>query len=191
MVERYNGEATSAPRPTCSFIAHSLGRLERLAWATNLIEVDRPKGAGTMETMGPIPNSDARRRAFPNVSPATHGPWAREERNGSARRPVGRGFSLAVGTMLAVLLISSMSSAETSPRGKLEDFFGQVTAVLSVATNAKQARDDVRTLVRALFDGRGAARQALGSDWDLRTAAEREEFTRMFTGVVEHAYLEV
>src|SRR5712692_10637125 len=123
MVERYNGEATSAPRPTCSFIAHSLGRLERLAWATNLIEVDRPKGAGTMETMGPIPNSDSRLCAFPNVSPATHGPWAREERNGSARRRGGRGFSLAVGTMLAVLLISRVSSAETSPRGVLEDFF--------------------------------------------------------------------
>jgi outer membrane protein OmpA-like peptidoglycan-associated protein len=93
--------------------------------------------------------------------------------------------------MLAVILTSSMSSAETSPRGELEDFFGRVTAVLSVATNAKQARDDVRNLARALFDGRWAARRALGPDWDLRTAAEREEFTRMFTGVVEHAYLEL
>ena len=45
----------------------------------------------------------------------------------------GRGFSLAVGTMLAAILISSVSSAETSPRGELEDFFGQVTAILSVA----------------------------------------------------------
>ena len=93
--------------------------------------------------------------------------------------------------MLAVLLISSVSSAETSPRGELEDFFGRVTAILSVATNAKQARDDVRNLARALFDGPGAARRALGSDWDLRTAAEREEFTRMFTGVVEQAYLDI
>ena len=108
-----------------------------------------------------------------------------------SRRPRGRGFSLAVGTMLAVILISSMSTAETSPRGELEDFFGRVTAILSVATNAKQARDDVRNLARALFDGPGAARRALGSDWDLRTAAEREEFTRMFTGVVEQAYLDI
>src|SRR5947208_9507239 len=108
-----------------------------------------------------------------------------------SRRPRGRGFSLAVGTMLAVLLISSMSTAETSPRGELEDFFGRVTAILSVATNARQARDDVRNLARALFDGPGAARRALGSDWELRTVAEREEFTRMFTGVVEQAYLEI
>ena len=71
----------------------------------------------------------------------------------------GRGFSLAIGTMLAAILISSVSSAETSPRGELEDVFGQVTAILSVATNAKQAREDVRYLARALFDGREAARR--------------------------------
>ena len=93
--------------------------------------------------------------------------------------------------MLAVILISSVSSAETSPRGELEDFFGRVTAILSVTTNVKQARDDVGNLARALFDGREAARQALGPDWDRRTGAEREEFIRMFTGVVEHAYLEI
>ncbi len=144
-----------------------------------------------METMGPIPNSDPRLCAFPNVSPATQWPRAREGRNGSARKPGGRGFSLAVGTMLAVILISSVSSAETSPRGELEDFFGRVTAILSVTTNVKQARDDVGNLARALFDGREAARQALGPDWDRRTGAEREEFTRMFTGVVERAYLEL
>src|SRR5437660_3456960 len=144
-----------------------------------------------METMGPIPNSGSRQCVFSDVSPAM--PWSRARvgRDGSARRRVIRGFSLAVGTMLAVLLISSVSSAATSPRGELEDFFGRVTAILSVATNAKKARDDVRNLARALFDGPGAARRALGSDWDLRTAAEREEFTRMFSGVVEQAYLDI
>src|SRR6266849_7148261 len=144
-----------------------------------------------METMGPIPNSGSKQCAFPNVSPATQWPRARKERNGSARKPRGRGFSLAVVTMLAAILISSVSSAEISPRGELEDFFGQVTTILSVATNAKQAREDVRNLARALFDGREAARRALGPDWDRRTGAEREEFIRMFTGVVEHAYLEI
>ncbi len=136
-----------------------------------------------METMGPIPNSGSRQCVFSDVSPAMPWPRARVRRDDSARRRGIRGFSLAVGTMLAVLLISSVSSAETSPRGELEDFFGRVTAILSVATNAKQARDDVRSLARALFDGPGAARRALGSDWELRTAAEREEFTRSYPGI--------
>ncbi len=144
-----------------------------------------------METMGPIPNPGSRLCAFLKITLATQWARAQEVGNDSARRPGGRSFSLAVGTMLAVILISSLSSAETSPRGELEDFFGQVTAILSVATNSKQARDDVRNLARALFDGREAARQVLGPEWDRRTGAEREEFIRMFTGVVEHAYLEI
>jgi phospholipid transport system substrate-binding protein len=144
-----------------------------------------------METMGPIQKSGSRLCGFLKATPAMQWPPAREVGNGSARRPGGRGFSLAVGTMLAVILLSRLSSAETSPRGELQDFFARITAILSAATNAKQARDDVGSLARALFDGRGAARRALGPDWDQRTGAEREEFTRMFTGVVEHAYLEI
>src|SRR5881409_801085 len=144
-----------------------------------------------METMAPIPNPGSRLCASVRIIRAMQWSGAQEVGHSSARRPGGRRFSLAVVTMLAVILISSLSSAETSPRGELEDFFGQVTAILSVATNSKQARDDVRNLARALFDGPGAARRALGSDWNLRTAAEREEFTRMFTGVVEQAYLDI
>ena len=119
--------------------------------------------------------------------------WSRvpEVGNGSARRLRKRIGSLAVGTMLSVILISSLSSAETSPRDKLEGFFGQVAAILKVAGNSKQARDDVRNLARGLFDGRGAARQALGSEWNRRTEAEREEFSRLFTGIIERAYLEI
>src|SRR6266702_5828996 len=144
-----------------------------------------------METMVPIPNPGSRLCTPLRTTRAMQWARAQEVGNGSARRPGGRSFSLAVGTMLAVILTSSLSSAETSPRGELEDFFGQVTAILSVATNAKQARDDVGNLARALFDGREAARQALGPDWDRRTGAEREEFIRMFTSVVEQAYLEI
>jgi phospholipid transport system substrate-binding protein len=140
-----------------------------------------------METMAPIPKLSASVRARGAMQ------WSRahEGGNGPARRPRRSTFSLAVGTMLAVILISSLSSAETSPRGQLEDFFGQVTAILSAATNSKQARDDVRSLTHAVFDGRGAARQVLGPEWDRRTGEEREEFSQMFTGVVEHAYLEI
>src|SRR5215467_5136487 len=73
---------------------------------------------------------------------------------GSARRLRGRTGSLAVGTLLSVILISSLSIAETSPRDKLQGFFGQVAAILKAAGNSKQARDDVRNLARGLFDGR-------------------------------------
>jgi phospholipid transport system substrate-binding protein len=102
----------------------------------------------------------------------------------------GRGF--AVGTLLAAIVLTpSLASAGTSPRGELEDFFGRVTAIRSEATSAKQARHEVGRLARALFDGRTASRQALGREWNRHTGAERDEFARAFTGVLERAYLDI
>jgi outer membrane protein OmpA-like peptidoglycan-associated protein len=100
-------------------------------------------------------------------------------------------YRVVIGTVIGLVLLPSLSSAESSPRSQLEEFFRGATAILSDATDAKQARDDVRDLAQALFDGRGAARRALGPEWHQRTVAEREEFARMFTGVLEHAYLEI
>lgn len=102
------------------------------------------------------------------------------------------GRALAVGTMLAVIMLSAnLASAGTSPRSELEDFFGRALAIRSEATNAKQARDDVRGLARALFDGRTASRHALGREWNQRTGAERDEFARAFTDVLERAYIDI
>ncbi len=102
----------------------------------------------------------------------------------------GRG--LAFGAMLAAILLSpSLASTGTSPRGELEDFFVRAIASRGEATSAKQARDDVRGLARALFDGRTASRQALGHEWNQRTGAERDEFARAFTDVLERAYLDI
>ena len=114
------------------------------------------------------------------------------ENPGSARGPGTPARGLAIGTVLAMILLSpSLSSAGVSPRGELEDFFGRAMAIRSEATSEKQARDDVRVLARALFDGRTASRGALGREWDHRTGAERDEFARAFTGVLERAYVDM
>jgi phospholipid transport system substrate-binding protein len=97
--------------------------------------------------------------------------------------------SLAV---LAIILLSpGHASAGASARGELDEFFQRAMAIRRDATSAQQARDDVRGLASTLFDGRTAARQALGGAWSQRTAAERDEFTRAFTAVLERAYLEI
>jgi phospholipid transport system substrate-binding protein len=99
---------------------------------------------------------------------------------------------LAVGIMLAALVSTpSLASAGTSPRGELENFFGRVTAIRSEATDARQARAEAGGLARALFDGRTASRLALGREWNQRTGAERDEFARAFTNVLERAYLDI
>jgi outer membrane protein OmpA-like peptidoglycan-associated protein len=101
-------------------------------------------------------------------------------------------YCRAIGTILAVILLSSPSSAApVPPRTQLEDFLSRATAVLVGATDAKQAGEDVRNLAGTLFDGRAAARSALGPEWDRYTGPERDEFARTFTAVLARAYFEV
>ena len=101
------------------------------------------------------------------------------------------GYRHVVGAMLAVMLCSGISSAESSARVQIEEFFRRATAILSQDTDPDRARDDVRGLAHALFDGRRAARSALGAAWDPRTGPEREEFSRVFTAVLERAYIDM
>jgi outer membrane protein OmpA-like peptidoglycan-associated protein len=101
------------------------------------------------------------------------------------------GYRHVVGAMLAVMLFSGISSAESSARAQIEEFFRGATAILSESTDADRAREEVRKLAHVLFDGRRAARSALGAEWDRRSGAEREEFSRIFTAVLERAYVDL
>jgi phospholipid transport system substrate-binding protein len=98
--------------------------------------------------------------------------------------------TVIVTTFIAIGL-SGVSSAASSPVTRLEAFFSQATAILSKAADPQKARDEIRDLARPLFDGRGAARRALGAEWVARTGAERSEFVRVFTDVFELAYLKM
>jgi len=100
-------------------------------------------------------------------------------------------YRRAVGLLFALLIIPSLSSGAASPRAEIETFFERAKGILSEATDIKQARAEFRALTHGLFDGRAAARQALGSEWDKRTIAGREEFARIFADVLERAYLEI
>jgi phospholipid transport system substrate-binding protein len=98
---------------------------------------------------------------------------------------------LALATLPFVLATPRLASAGSSARGELEGFFRQAIAIYTEATSPTQAGEEVRGLARALFDGREASRRALGPDWDRRTSAERDQFARTFTGVLERAYLSI
>jgi len=100
-------------------------------------------------------------------------------------------YRRAVVLLFALLLIPSLSGGASSPRAEIETFFERAKGILGEATNDKQARTEVRGLTHPLFDGRAAARQALGAEWDKRTIAERQEFARIFSDVFERAYLEI
>ena len=75
------------------------------------------------------------------------------------------GYRHVVGALLAVTLCSGIARAESSARVQIEEFFRRATAILSEDPDVDRARDDVRGLAHALFDGRRAVRSALGTAW--------------------------
>jgi outer membrane protein OmpA-like peptidoglycan-associated protein len=93
--------------------------------------------------------------------------------------------------LLAVIVLAGPSAAALAPRAQLEVFFDRATTIVLGATDSRQAVDDVRQLTETTFDGRTAARQVLGPEWDRYSAAERDDFARTFTAVLARTYVEV
>lgn len=55
----------------------------------------------------------------------------------------------------------------------------------------KERRDQLRQILFSRFDFTEMAKRALGSNWRRRTPQEQEEFVRLFTDLLEHAYAEI
>ena len=87
-------------------------------------------------------------------------------------------FRRAVGMLFVLLMIPSLSSGAPSPRAEIKSFFERAKVILSEATGVRQARAEFRGVTHVLFDGRAGTRQALGTDWNTRTTAGRDQFAR-------------
>jgi phospholipid transport system substrate-binding protein len=71
---------------------------------------------------------------------------------------------------------------------RLRDFFGRVNGVLNdpaIQSEPLEKVARIKHLVTDIADVRGAAAAVLEREWDKRTPAEREEFTRMFSELLE------
>jgi phospholipid transport system substrate-binding protein len=62
---------------------------------------------------------------------------------------------------------------------------------LKPAAKVKDRRDQLKQILFARFDFTEMAKRALGSHWRRRTPQEQEEFVRLFTEVLEHAYADI
>ena len=101
--------------------------------------------------------------------------------------PSTRGLCAAALAGLA-LLVPGRPAAAGPATDRLREFFGTVNAVLSDPATQSQplvkvAR--VKALVRDIADVRGAAAMVLEREWEARTPAERDEFTRLFAELLE------
>jgi phospholipid transport system substrate-binding protein len=100
-------------------------------------------------------------------------------------------FWMAVG--LGVLLLHTNATAADSPLALIRATVEQVIAVLQDPTYQRSDRRQerfakVREIVLPRFDSPDLAKRTLGRHWRDRTEDERQEFTRLFTDLVEKSY---
>jgi phospholipid transport system substrate-binding protein len=97
--------------------------------------------------------------------------------------------SVLAAALAGVCMLAAGSPAVAGPAtDRLRDFFGRVNGVLNdpaiqSAPLEKVAR--IKHLVTEIADVRGVAAAVLEREWDKRTPAERDEFARMFSELLE------
>ncbi|MBI3031657.1 MAG: ABC transporter substrate-binding protein [Candidatus Rokubacteria bacterium] len=97
------------------------------------------------------------------------------------------GLAILATTLGLCLAVQAWAGAPTEQARQYTD---QVLKVLKdPALNDAQRRSAIRKVAEEVFDLSETAKRALGRHWQARTAAEREEFTRVFADFLENAYL--
>jgi phospholipid transport system substrate-binding protein len=100
------------------------------------------------------------------------------------------GFVSAVAIVILVIHGAHAGTPTEELRGRVD----QVIRILQRSdlqgeSNATDRRTAVRRVANEIFAFEETAKRTLGRHWQERTAAEREEFTRIFADLVEHAYI--
>jgi phospholipid transport system substrate-binding protein len=96
---------------------------------------------------------------------------------------------VAVSVLVAAAWVSQAAAGE--PTDRLRTLFDGANRVLLSDTDValEERVTAIRALLNDAFDARDAAALALGREWQKRTAAQRDEFARLYTDLVERAYL--
>jgi len=99
-------------------------------------------------------------------------------------------------TMTAALLLGLTASvaAALTPTETVRSRVDEALQSLSKTANpgaeaSERRRADIRRAADTLFDFPDMSKRALGRHWTDRTAAEREEFTRLFTDLIARTYI--
>lgn len=94
--------------------------------------------------------------------------------------------------LVIVLVAFSRAGAETTPTEALQQVFAKANDVLTDPESADRPLERllaVRKLVNEAFDFRSAAELASGDHWLARTTAEQEEFTWLFSDLLERGFV--
>ena len=96
--------------------------------------------------------------------------------------------------VIALVLMAAGTAQAVTPTETVKSRVNQAVETLSQAPRAtpdgaEQRRAEIRRTADELFDFTEMSRRALGRHWTGRTAAERDEFVRLFTDLMAQAYL--
>jgi ABC-type transporter MlaC component len=98
---------------------------------------------------------------------------------------ITRVFSLAI---IPVVLAAGIVLAG-EPTDQLRRSVDEVLKVVQSQREGAARRTEIRRIASGLFDFEETAKRALGPHWRQRTPAEREEFVKLFTDLLEAAYV--
>ncbi len=98
----------------------------------------------------------------------------------------------SVGTIVA--LVTPGGAQAGAPTEELRGHVDQVIKILQRSDlqgddKINERRAAVRKVANDIFDFQETAKRSLGRHWQARTPVEREEFTRLFADLLEHAYI--
>jgi phospholipid transport system substrate-binding protein len=106
-----------------------------------------------------------------------------------------RAFSprrLIVCATLAACLASANPAQAGPPTEMLRGVFNDANRVLTDPTTEQRPLERlvaIRALFSRVFDFRDAAERSLGRQWQVRTSAEQQEFTRLFADFVQRGFV--
>jgi phospholipid transport system substrate-binding protein len=115
-------------------------------------------------------------------------------KKGCVSNRIRHGKRLILCSLILFLTSYPARALAESPTGQLKGTVERVVEILARQDlKGEMARSERRALlrkeIRPLFLFSEMARRSLGSHWDIRTPAEREEFTDLFTLILEDSYL--
>lgn len=96
--------------------------------------------------------------------------------------------------LLAVGIAVASPAAAGPPTDTLRVYVERLFGVLDDSSlkepgRAAERQRTVRAIAEEALDFAESSRRALGSHWDARTPAERTKFVRLFTDLIDHAYI--
>jgi len=105
-------------------------------------------------------------------------------------RPRRIAAALAVVLGVAVATPASAGPPTDALRTYVDRFLGVVDdASLRAPGRSAERHKTIRALAEEALDFNESSRRALASHWEARTPAERTRFVRLFTDLIDHAYL--